>query len=73
MGYKKVLYSRYILEIKLRGIKCESNVFDLRNWKIKLPLPKMKKLKEADVVGKTRISSLYMLSLKCLLDIHVEL
>lgn len=52
---KKALYSRYILEVKLIGIKCESKVFDLRNWKIKLPLPKIKKLKEADIVGKTRI------------------
>lgn len=35
--------SRNIVEVKLTGLKCDSNIFDLRNQQIELPLPQMKK------------------------------
>ena len=39
----KCSYSKYTVEINLIEMKCDSKVFDLRSWKIELPLPKMKK------------------------------
>lgn len=56
VGDEKGLYSRYILEVKLAGTNGESNVFDLRNCKMELPLPKMKKPKEEQTWwGKTGV------------------
>lgn len=57
IGGEKGSYSRNILEVKLTEIKCDSALFDIRNWKIELSLPKMKKARRWEHEGEDQDSS----------------